>query len=110
MVASEPCQSSPLEAQESEKHMRRRRFQRGCLKPRKRDGKVYWYAQWRERGDPKSKELGLCSAISRAEAENMLAAILQPINEGIGRLQRPVFTFKAFIDSVYLPVYRGKWK
>jgi DNA modification methylase len=43
MVASELCQSSPLQAQESEKEMRRRRFQRGCLKPRKRDGRVYWY-------------------------------------------------------------------
>jgi hypothetical protein len=40
----------------------------------------------------------------------MLAAILQPINEGVGKPQLPVFTFKAFIDSVYLPVYRGKWK
>jgi len=40
----------------------------------------------------------------------MLAAILQPINEGIGKPQRPVFTFKGFIESVYLPVFRGKWK
>jgi integrase len=71
---------------------------------------VYWYAQWREHGDPKSKELGLCSALSRAEAETMLAAILQPINEGVGRPQKPVWTFKGFIESVYLPVFRGKWK
>ena len=90
--------------------MRRKRFQRGSLKPRKRNGKVYWYAQWREYGEPKSKELGLCSKLSRAEAETMLAAILQPINEGVGKPQLPVFTFKEFIDSVYLPVYRGKWK
>ncbi len=90
--------------------MRRKRFQRGSLKPRKRSGKVYWYAQWREFGEPRSKELGLCSAVSRAEAETMLAAILQPINEGIGKPQVPVFTFKTFIESVYLPVYRGKWK
>jgi integrase len=40
----------------------------------------------------------------------MLAAILQPINEGVGKPQRPVFTFRAFVDGVYLPVYRGKWK
>lgn len=40
----------------------------------------------------------------------MLAAILQPINEGVGKPQLPVFTFKQFVDSVYLPVYRGKWK
>jgi len=90
--------------------MRRKRFQRGCLTPRKRNGKLYWYAQWREFGEAKSRELGLHSTLSRAEAETMLAAILQPINEGVGKPQRPVFTFRAFVDSVYLPVYRGKWK
>lgn len=90
--------------------MRRKRFQRGCLKSRKRNGKSYWYAQWREYGSPKSKELGLCSQLSRAEAEAMLAAILQPINEGVGRPQVPVFTFREFVESIYLPVYRGKWK
>jgi hypothetical protein len=40
----------------------------------------------------------------------MLATILQPINQGVGKPQLPVFTFKGFVDSVYLPVYRGKWK
>jgi len=40
----------------------------------------------------------------------MLAAILQPINEGVGKPQLPAFTFKGFVDSVYLPVFRGKWK
>ncbi len=90
--------------------MRRKRFQRGSLKPRKRNGKTYWYAQWREYGEPRSKELGLYSSLSRAEAETMLAAILQPINQGVGKPQLPVFTFKGFVDSVYLPVYRGKWK
>ncbi len=90
--------------------MRRKRFQRGSLKPRKRNGKLYWYAQWREYGEAKSKELGLHSTLSRADAETMLAAILQPINEGVGKPQLPVFTFKAFVNSTYLPVYRGKWK
>jgi hypothetical protein len=27
--------------------MRRRRFQRGSITPRKRNGKRYWYVQWR---------------------------------------------------------------
>ncbi len=39
--------------------MRRRRYQRGSIYPRKRSGKNYWYAQWREHGHPRSKELGL---------------------------------------------------
>jgi integrase len=110
MVGSGACQNSSLTAQERRNEMRRKRFQRGSLKPRKRNGKTHWYAQWREYGEPRSKELGLYSSLSRAEAETMLAAILQPINEGVGKPQLPVFTFKAFIDSVYLPVYSGKWK
>src|SRR6476659_620377 len=41
-------------AQERRNEMRRKRFQRGSLKPRKRKGKTYWYAQWREYGEPRS--------------------------------------------------------
>ncbi len=62
--------------------MRRKRFQRGCLKTRKRNGKNYWYAQWREDGKPKSKEIGLCSKMDRVKAEGILTEILKPINEG----------------------------
>jgi hypothetical protein len=74
------------------------------LKTRKRKGKVYWYAQKREYGEPGSKELGLYSKLSRAEAETMLAAILQPINEGVGKPQLPVFRFKQFIEKIEEPV------
>ena len=90
--------------------MRRRRFQRGSLKPRKRDGKLYWYAQWRENGAPKSKEFGLCSRVAKSEAEVMLAAILRPINDDVQKPLVPTFTFKQFVEGVYLPVYRQKWK
>ena len=90
--------------------MRRKRFQRGSVKPRKRKGRLYWYAQWRESGTCRSKELGLCSLMSRGEAEVTLAAILQPINVDAGLRIRPVYTFKQFVEVVYLPVCRGKWK
>ena len=53
--------------------MRRKRYQRGSVKPRKRGGKTYWYAQWREDGTPRSKELGLYSSMSRAQAEGILS-------------------------------------
>jgi len=65
--------------------MRRKRFQRGSVKPRKRNGKNYWYAQWREEGLPKSKELGLVSKMTRIEAEQALAEILEPVNLQAGR-------------------------
>ena len=54
----------------------------GCLKTRKRNGKNYWYAQWREEGKTKSKEIGLCSKMDRMKAEGILTEILKPINEG----------------------------
>src|SRR5213594_2180878 len=90
--------------------MRRKRFQRGSLKSRIRNGKKYWYAQWRENGQPKSKELGLCSAISQGKAEARLAEILEPINRAAGEWQGSSFTFGHFIEAVYLPVWRGTWK
>lgn len=90
--------------------MRRKRFQRGSLKAHKRRGKMRWYAQWREEGIPRSKELGLCSEVSRISAEAMLQDILKPINEGTERREKTDHTFEAFIELVYLPVYEQKWK
>ena len=90
--------------------MRRKRFQRGSLKDRKRRGKLRWYAQWREEGIPKSKELGLCSEVSRVAAEAMLQEILRPINEGTVRRENPDQTFESFIELVYLPIFEQKWK
>lgn len=92
--------------------MRRKRYQRGSVKPRKRGGKTYWYAQWREDGSPRSKELGLYSSMSRAQAEGILSEILQPINAAAGCKQGAVLkhTFGQFVEKVYLPVWTGKWK
>jgi hypothetical protein len=90
--------------------MRRKRFQKGSLKPRTRNGKRYWYAQWRENGAPKSKELGLCSRVTKSKAAAELAAILAPINQGVQKPQLPAFTFEEFVNVVHLPVQRGKWK
>jgi integrase len=90
--------------------MRRKRFQRGSLKPRKRKGKIYWYAQWREEGKPKSKELGLYNAMSRVEAEIKLQEILKPINEGAEDTSRREYSFERFVEEVYIPVFEGKWK
>jgi hypothetical protein len=67
--------------------MRRKRFQRGSLKIRIRNGKKYWYVQWRENGQPKSKELGLCSSMSQGKAEAELAEVLKPINKLAGQRQ-----------------------
>ncbi len=90
--------------------MRQKRYQRGCLKPRKRKGKLYWYAQWKDGPRKKSKELGLCSKVARADAEALLAAILRPINGELGHSQLELFTFRSFVEKIYLPIFRQKWK
>jgi len=90
--------------------MRRKRFQRGSLKPRERNGRKYWYGQWREEGRPKSKELGLCSQVPKWEAEEKLAAILQSINAVADKKPLTQATFQRFVESVYLPTQKGHWK
>ena len=84
--------------------MRRKRFQRGSLSPRKRNGKNYWYAQWREDGKPKSKEIGLCSKMTRIVAEGILTEILQPVNEGAENPEKIIWTFAKFCEVERSPV------
>jgi integrase len=90
--------------------VRRKRFQRGSLVTRKRNGKNYWLGQWREKGGHRTRELGLCSEIGKIAAESMLQGILKPINEGVERKESANNTFEQFVEHVYLPVYERKWK
>jgi integrase len=90
--------------------VRRKRFQRGSLVTRKRNGKNYWLAQWREKGGHRTRELGLCSEIGKIAAESMLQEILKPINEGVERKESANNNFEQFVEHVYLPVYERKWK
>lgn len=90
--------------------MRRKRFQKGSVRPRKHGRQKVWVAQWRENGGKRSKVLGRCSEITKGQAEVMLAQILQPINESAGQQPAPVFTFRQFVQDVFLPAYRKKWK
>jgi integrase len=48
--------------------------------------------------------------MGKGQAEAALAAILHPINSGVGRGTKPVFTFEQFINGVYLPFCRRSWK
>src|SRR4051812_37439911 len=48
--------------------------------------------------------------LGRADAEALLSAILRPINESGGQKHQDVFTFRTFVEKVYLPIYRQKWK
>jgi len=90
--------------------MRRKRFQRGSLQARKHGRYRVWVACYWEEGGRRSKVLGRCSQMGRGEAEAALSAILQPINSGVAKGPRTLYTFNQFIEKVYLPFCRRTWK
>jgi integrase len=90
--------------------VRRKRFQKGSLQPRKHGRHRVWVAAWWEDGSRRSKVLGICSKMTKGDAQSALAAILQPINEGVSRGPMPVYTFGQYVENVYLPHGRRGWK
>jgi integrase len=48
--------------------------------------------------------------MTQGKAEATLAEILEPINKKAGERPDPVYTFGHFVEGVYLPVWREKWK
>jgi integrase len=48
--------------------------------------------------------------MGKGEAEAILSALLQPVNSGIARVAKPLYTFHQYINEVYLPFGRGSWK
>ena len=110
MVISGPCQGSTLLAQERGKRMRRKRFQKGSLQVRKHGLHRVWVACWRQDGSRRCKVLGRRSQMPKGEAEAILSDILRPINSGVPQGAKPVYTFKQFVETVYLPFCRRSWK
>ena len=110
MVISGSCQESTPSTQERGTKMRRKRFQKGSLQARKHGRHRVWVAVWWEDGSRRSKVLGRCSQMSKAEAESALSAMLRDINSGVTRMAKPVYTFEQFINGVYLPFCRRSWK
>lgn len=110
MVISGPCQESTPSAQEREKRMRRKRYQKGSLQERKHGRHRVWVAIWWEDGARRSKVLGRCTQMTKGEAEAALSATLHPINTGVAPFAKTIYTFKEFVEKVYLPFCRRTWK
>ncbi len=91
------CQNALSLAQERE-FMRRNRFQKGSVRPRKHGRHKVWVAQWREQGSNRTKVLGRCSQVSKGQAHAMLAQILQRLNESAEFRRAPM----EGIDSQYV--------
>lgn len=52
----------------------------------------------------------MCSQLTQSEAEAKLAEILRPINAGVERRTVRDQAFGRFVENVFLPVSRRKWK
>ena len=85
--------------------MRRNRHQQGSLKI----ARGRWIAQWWEDGHRRNKSLGRMSKLTKSQARDALSAILLSIKRD---KQQPTSecTFGDFVNQVYLPFYRRKWK
>lgn len=89
--------------------MRRKRFQRGCLRKVKHGRKWVWLGKWYDNGVAKSKVLGACAHMTEGAAAAELNRILEPINQGAGFTCRPQ-NFRSYVQNVFLPQRRKKWK
>jgi integrase len=84
----------------------RKRFQNGRVVKNGR----YWIGKWIEDGHDRSKVLGKRSVMSKSQAQEEMAKIVRPINEAARTDVPRDITVKDFVENVYLPFYRRKWK
>jgi integrase len=83
------------------------RRQTGSLRKRKSGGITVWLGLWYENGHRRAKTLGPISTMTKTEAQNALAVIVQRINK-----QHHVkeYTLRNFTEQVVYPWYERKWK
>ena len=90
--------------------MRRKRYQKGSVRPRKHGKTKVWVGQWWEDGHKRSKVLGRVSEMGKGEAEALMAVILKRTNEDAGQTQKPLYTFGVYLEEVFMPMCHRKWK
>jgi Phage integrase, N-terminal SAM-like domain len=92
------------------KTVRRKRFQRGCVRKVKHGRRWVWIGKYRENGEGRTKVLGHCADLTEGGAWAKLQEYLQPLNEQAGRRQGLPTNFRVYVTNVYLPQRRKKWK
>jgi integrase len=83
------------------------RAQRGNVRKRKSGGVWTWLGEWRDGEKHHSKTLGKVAAMTKAEAQEELAKIVQPVNEQRGAVE---YTLQGFARQVVFPWYERSWK
>lgn len=90
--------------------MRRKRYQKGSVRPRKHGRHKVWVCQWWVDGQRKSRVLGRCADMPKSEADSRMALILDQANADAGHPEKPIYTFGVYVEEVFLPLCRRKWK
>lgn len=92
--------------------MRRRRFQKGSLQLRKHAERRVWVIlYYDERGERRYHTLGWASEMNKGQADEKRQEFMRIINGSdrtISAVRPP--TVGEFLEEVYLPFYRRKWK
>lgn len=109
VVTSESDQKIAPETPERT-NVRRKRFQRGCLRKIKHGRLWVWIGKYYEDGRGRSKVLGHCAQMTEGAAWARLQEFLNPINETAGFRQTLPTDFKEYVMNVFLPQRRKKWK
>lgn len=105
-------QNEPEAAPETpeRKNVRRKRFQRGCVRKVKHGRRWVWIGKYREDGVGRTKVLGHCAELTEGGAWAKLQDYLLPLNERAGQRHALPTNFRAYVLNVYLPQRRKKWK
>ena len=109
MVTSEADQKTAPETPERT-NVRRKRFQRGCLRKTKHGRIWVWIGKYYEDGRGRSKVLGHCAQMTEGAAWARLQELLNPINETAGFRQTLPTDFREYVVNVFLPQRRKRWK
>lgn len=83
------------------------RRQNGSLRRRKSGAVWTWLGLWWEEGHRRAKTIGACKTMSKAQAGDRLAKLMQAVNERHGHDE---YNLANFINSVVFPWYRRAWK
>jgi len=83
------------------------RAQRGSIRKRKSGGTLKWLGSYWEDGHHKSPTLGLCSEMTKAEAQAALDKLVRPINETSGAV---AYSLDGFTRQVVYPWCERGWK
>jgi integrase len=91
----------------------RKRFQYGSVKKSK-NGK-YWIGSWRDDDGnggrrQRSRVLGKVAEITKSKAKEKLAGIVKPINERAAQAIQKDIKLADFVNDVYLPFFKRRWK